>query len=154
MRRKMGRIMGRQAEMMAKFTSTVAHSMMEAIFSGISMEEGSNLTDSTRTTTDATQTLPRQLGMGKERAGNLQNTKHEQADDGHLLTNPQLQMLYLHDWERENTQVNDEMHQDGAKEELGVVDIADLVLDRVIPESLDGYAVEDGHEGPNNEPDY
>lgn len=77
MRRKMGRIMGRQAEMMAKFTSTVAHSMMEAIFKGISMEEGSNLTDSTKTTTEATQTLLRQLSIRAERADNLQNTEHE-----------------------------------------------------------------------------
>lgn len=44
-------------EMMATLISTVAHIMMDVIFRGISMDSGSNLTDSIKTTTEATQTL-------------------------------------------------------------------------------------------------
>lgn len=42
---------------MARLTSTVAQIMMDAISEGISGDEGSNLSDSTRTTIDATHTL-------------------------------------------------------------------------------------------------
>lgn len=46
------------------------------------------------------------------------------------------------------------MHQRRTKHELGRVDIAYGVLDVVIPVGVDGYAVEDGHESSDGEPDH
>lgn len=49
-------------ETIARFTSTVAHTMMFVMFQGTSTELGSNMRDSWSTTTEAMQTLVDMLG--------------------------------------------------------------------------------------------
>lgn len=46
------------------------------------------------------------------------------------------------------------MYQRRTKHELGRVDVAYGVLDVVVPVGFDWYAVEDGHESSDGEPDH
>lgn len=91
---------------MAKLTSTVAQIMIFTMFRGNSGLLGSNLRDSTRTTTEAMQTLSCQPQFTAQE-GSLQDTKHEQRNDGNLLPKLQLQTLDLDDRQSQDDEVED-----------------------------------------------
>lgn len=85
--------------------------------------------------------------------GNLHGAKHEQPNHAQLLAGPQLQLPHLYGGEHQDGDVDDQMGQCRAKEELGVVNVAARVLDRRVPKGLRGDAVENSHKGADDDPD-
>ena len=84
----------------------------------------------------------------------LQDTKHEQSNESDLLTRAELEVLDLKYRQRQHGNLKHKMYQCRTKHELGRVDVAHGVLNMVVPVGTDRYAVEDGHESSDGEPDH
>ena len=83
----------------------------------------------------------------------LQDTEHEKSDDSQFLARPKVQSSDLHYWKDQDGNVDEEVCQYRAEEELGVVDRTCCSLDRLILEGLDRNAVKDCEEGSQHKPD-
>jgi hypothetical protein len=83
----------------------------------------------------------------------VQDTKSEESDDHNLLSRMKVEVSDWHNRQDKDSDVDEAMHQYSPEKESGLVDRAFCTSHCLIPEGLDGYAMEDGQEDSHNKPD-
>jgi len=82
----------------------------------------------------------------------LHSAEKEKAHDAELLLETHAEFQDRHYGKDQNSNIDQEVNDDGAKKELVVIDVADCIRDTLIPDRLCRDATENQHESPEEPP--